>query len=76
MTKRQQRHDHFTSFTLGAGAVPGFSQRSAALRLQSGAVDVDLTAIVDDLQPAGALGGLCVSQERERFHRWMITNYS
>lgn len=45
-------------FTFGTGAVPGFSQCGTAVRLQRGSVDIDLTAVIDDLQPAGALSGL------------------
>lgn len=54
---------HFTFFTFGTRAVPGFSQGGAALGLQSGSVDVDLTAIIDYLQPAGALGRLCATEK-------------
>lgn len=44
-----------TFFTLGTRAVPGLSQRGAAVRLQGGSVDVHLTTVVDHLQPARAL---------------------
>lgn len=37
------------------GAAPGSSQRGAALRLQRGSVDVDLTAVVLYREPASAL---------------------
>lgn len=42
-----------------AGAPPGGAQRGAALGLERGSVDVDLTAAVLDAQPAGALHAVC-----------------
>lgn len=54
------REDRPTFFTFGTGAVPGFSQCGAAVGLQCRPVDVDLTAIIDYLQPAGTLSSLCV----------------
>lgn len=48
-----------TFFTFGTRAVPGLSQRGAAVRLQCCPVDVDLTAIIDYFQPAGAFSSLC-----------------
>lgn len=38
---------------------PGGSQRRAALRLERGAVDVDLTAAILDVQPARSLHAVC-----------------
>lgn len=49
-------------FTFGTWAVPSFSQCGTAVGLQCGPVDVDLTAIVDDLQPASALSSLYALQ--------------
>lgn len=51
-------------FTFGTGAVPGFSQCGAAVGLQCRPVDVDLTAIIDYLQPAGTLSSLYTLQPR------------
>lgn len=45
------------------GAAPGRPQGGAALGLQSGSVDVDLTAVVLYGQPAGALHTVCGVQE-------------
>lgn len=59
-TRQTERSGHLTFFTFAAGAVPGLPQRGTAVRLQRGPVDVDLAAVVDDLQPAGALDRLCV----------------
>lgn len=50
--------DHLTFFTFGTRAVPGLSQCGTAVGLQCSPVDVDLTAIIDHLQPAGALSSL------------------
>ncbi len=55
--------DHLTFFTFGTRAVPGFSQCGAAVGLERGPVDVDLTAIIDYLQPAGALSSLCFMKQ-------------
>lgn len=41
----------------GTRAPPGSSQGRAALGLQGGSVDVDLTTVIDDSLPAGALDG-------------------
>lgn len=49
-----------TFFTFATGAVPGFPQGGTAVRLQRGPVDVDLAAVIDNLEPAGALDRLCV----------------
>lgn len=49
-----------TFFTFATGAVPGFPQGGTAVRLQRGPIDVDLTAVIDNLEPAGALDRLCV----------------
>lgn len=51
-----------TFFALATGAVPGFPQGGAAVRLQRGPVDVDLAVVIDNLEPAGALDRLCVLQ--------------
>lgn len=37
--------------------------------LQRGSVNVHLTAVVDDLQPAGALSGLCFIQQNKNIIR-------
>ena len=42
-----------------AGTAPGGSQCGAALRLQCGSVDVDLTAVVLYRQPARTLHTVC-----------------
>lgn len=52
-----------TFFTFSTWTVPGFSQRGTAVRFQGSSIDVDLTAIVDHLQPAGALTRLCFRKE-------------
>lgn len=49
-------------FTFGTGAVPGFSQCGTAVGFQCGPVDVDLTPIIDHLQPASALNSLYALQ--------------
>lgn len=54
--------DHLTLFTFGTRAVPGFSQCGTTVGLQCGPVDVDLTAVIDYLQPAGALSSLCFNE--------------
>lgn len=51
-------HYSFTFFTFGTGAVPGLPQGSTAVGLQGCTIDVDLTAAVDDFQPAGTLSRL------------------
>lgn len=43
--------------TDGARASPGSAKGGAALGLQGGSIDVDLTAPVDDSLPASALDG-------------------
>lgn len=45
------------------GAAPGRPQGGAALGLQSGSVDVDLTAVVLYGEPAGALHTVCGVEE-------------
>lgn len=50
---------YLTFFTFGARAIPGFSKCGTAMRLQCSSIYVDLTAIIDYLQPTGALCGLC-----------------
>lgn len=55
--------DHLTFFTFSTRAVPGFSQCGAAMGLQCSPVDVDLTAIIDYLQPAGAFSSLCFMKQ-------------
>lgn len=51
-------------FTFSTRAVPGFSQCGAAVGLERSSVDVNLTSIVDHLQPARALGSLYALQSR------------
>lgn len=48
-----------TKLTDGARAPPRSTKGGAALGLQGGSVDVDLTAPVDDSLPASALDGFC-----------------
>lgn len=48
-------------------APPGSPQRGAALRLQGGTVDVDLTAAVLYRQPAGALHTVCGAKVTKGF---------
>ena len=45
---------------------PGGSQRRAALRLECGAVDVDLTAAILDIQPARSFHAVCRGRKGER----------
>lgn len=58
MQQAEQTND-LTFFTFAAGAVPGFPQGGAAVGLERGPVNVDLAAVIDNLEPAGALGRLC-----------------
>lgn len=60
---KMEHIDHLTLFTFGTRAVPGFSQCGTAVGLQCSPIDVDLTAIIDDLKPAGALSSLCVMKQ-------------
>jgi hypothetical protein len=47
-----------TCFTAPTGASPGLPQGGAAVGLERSPVDVDLTPLVDHLQPACAFSGL------------------
>lgn len=49
-------------FTLGAGAPPGLSERRTTVGLECGSININLTAIIDDLQPTGAFSGLYALQ--------------
>lgn len=67
--------DHLTPFTFGTWAVPGFPQCGTAVGLQCSSVDVDLTAIIDHLEPAGALSGLCVLRRASKFRTFFPLSF-
>lgn len=63
-----------TDFAAFTGAAPGGSQRGAALRLQRSSIDIDLTAAILDVQPAGTLHTVCREngeRGREKFNSKM-----
>ena len=51
--------EYGTDLAALARAAPGRPQGGAALRLEGGSVDVDFTAAILDVEPAGALHAVC-----------------
>lgn len=63
-----------TNLTYSARAPPGSAKGGAALGLQGGSIDIDLTSPVNDSLPASALDGFCRKRGRRTFNRILSKN--